>query len=231
MSLNTFMVRLQIILALLLSAGTICYYICIPDMGKLDDFLSDIRYKPNYIAPDHIPNHVKLAFIAAEDNFFYSHHGVDYKALSRATYMYLSTGKKKQGGSTITMQLARNVYLTKQKTFFRKFKEILIAFKIEHHFSKDDILALYLNKIYFGHNTHGIQQAAQYYFAKKVPKLTRSEAVTLAVIPPAPSQVTPILTPDKIIKKRNLILKRLLGLRAISLEAYDQAILAPVTQN
>lgn len=231
MSHNTFMVQFQIIIALFLSAGTIYYELCIPNMNKLDEFLSDIQQKPNYVTPDQIPNDVKLAFMAAEDNFFYSHHGVDYKALSRATYVYLSTGKKKQGGSTITMQLARNVYLNQQKTFLRKFKEILIAYKIEHQFNKDEIMALYLNKIYFGHNKHGIKQASLYYFSKKVPQLNVAQATTLAVIPPAPSQATPILTPDKIMKKRNRILNRLLDLRAIPQQAYDKAIRTPLIQN
>ncbi|MEE2770544.1 MAG: biosynthetic peptidoglycan transglycosylase [Pseudomonadota bacterium] len=189
-------------------------------MGKLESFLYKINHSPNFIPSEKIPEHVKKSFVVAEDNFFYTHRGVDYSSLSRAAKILFKTGQKRQGGSTITMQLARNTYLTNKKTYTRKFNEILIARKIENTFSKDDILTLYLNEVYLGHNVHGIKQAAQFYFGKNVYDLNVSEAAILAGIPPAPAHVTPILNPEKIMQKRNEILIRLLALKIITPSSY-----------
>ena len=112
------------------------------------------------------------AFLAAEDNRYFQHHGVDYIGLMRAAIQLALTGEKKQGGSTITMQVARNFFLTKKKTYTRKFREILLSFIIEQKLNKQDILALYLNKIYLGHRSYGIAAAAQVYYGKRLNELS-----------------------------------------------------------
>src|SRR5210317_625597 len=137
MSLNTFITRLLILVALCFCSLTIYFYLFIPDTTKLKDFLYEINHSERFIPAEQIPPHVKKAFIVAEDNFFYIHQGVDYPALFRAAQVLWITGEKRQGGSTITMQLARNIYLHKRKTFSRKFNEILLAHKIEQAFTKD----------------------------------------------------------------------------------------------
>lgn len=229
MSLNTFLHRFFISLVFFISIFTIYFYIFIPDTTKLQVLLQEIKHNPKYTPPDEIPTHLKHAFVTAEDNFFYGHHGVDYMALLRAAKILILTGKKRQGGSTITMQLARSVYLHKRKTFFRKFNEILISYKIENTFSKDEILTLYLNKIYLGHNIYGIKPASKYYFSKKVGELSISDSAILASIPPAPGHITPILKPEIILKKRNGILFRLLSLKYILPNEYCVAYKTPLT--
>lgn len=228
MSLNTFITRSSIIIALCLCALTIYFYVFIPDTDKLKNFLYIINHSDGYASSEEIPNYVKKSFVAAEDNFFYIHQGVDFTALMRAARVLYSTGEKRQGGSTITMQLARNMYLNKHKTFSRKFNEILLAYKIEQAFTKDEILSLYLNKIYFGHNQYGITEASKYYFSKKVSELDVSEAAILASIPPAPARITPILKPEVIMEKRDQILIRLLALKIISPPSYCNAFQKPL---
>ena len=119
------------------------------------------------VSLNEIPESLINAFLAAEDDRFYQHPGVDYQGLLRAVISYIRTGQKKQGGSTITMQVARNYLLSNEKTFERKFKEILLSLKIDNQFSKQEILELYLNKIYLGHHAYGIGAAAYIYFGKK----------------------------------------------------------------
>lgn len=231
MSLNTFITRLLILVALCFCSLTIYFYLFIPDTTKLKDFLYEINHSERFIPAEQIPPHVKKAFIVAEDNFFYIHQGVDYPALFRAAQVLWITGEKRQGGSTITMQLARNIYLHKRKTFSRKFNEILLAHKIEQAFTKDQILSMYLNIIYFGHNTYGIKEASNFYFGKNVSDLNASEGAILASIPPAPGHITPIIKPKKIILKRNEILIRLLALDFISPPEYCKSITYPMILN
>ncbi|MDG2347894.1 MAG: transglycosylase domain-containing protein [Gammaproteobacteria bacterium] len=228
MSLNTFITRLLIFITLCFCGLTIYFYLFIPDTTKLKDFLYEINNSERFIPAEKIPTHVKKAFIVAEDNFFHIHQGVDYLALIRAAKVLLATGEKKYGGSTITMQLARNVYLHKRKTFTRKFNEILLAYKIEQAFTKDQILSMYLNIIYFGHNNYGIKEASSFYFGKDVLNLSAAEGATLASIPPAPGYTTPILKPQKILYKRNTILVSLLTLNHISPPEYCKAFASPL---
>lgn len=223
MSLNTFITRLSILIAFCLCSLTIYFYLFIPDTTKLEELLSEINDSDHFVPANQIPPHVKKAFIVAEDGFFHFHQGVDYPALMTAAKILIITGEKKYGASTITMQLARNVYLHKRKTFTRKFNEILLAHKIEQSFTKDEILSMYLNIIYFGHNNYGIKEAANFYFGKSVSDLNISEGAILASIPPAPGYTTPILKPQKILIKRNKILIKLLALQYISPPEYCKA--------
>ncbi|SFE26782.1 transglycosylase domain-containing protein [Alteribacillus iranensis] len=155
---------------------------------------------------EEVPDHVKQAFIAIEDIRFYDHQGIDPRAILRALYRDIAAGAKVEGGSTITQQLAKNAFLTSDKTILRKTKEVLIAMGLERKFSKDEILGLYLNQIYFGHGAYGIQSAAELYFGKEVNDLTVDEAALLAGIPKAPSHYSPVEDPERSVSRRNTVL-------------------------
>ena len=176
-----------------------------------------------------IPQGLIDAILAAEDDRFYEHQGVDLKSLFRASISLLKTGEKRQGGSTITMQVARNFFLSHKRTFTRKFNEILLALKIEEELSKDDILELYLNKIYFGHRAYGVGAAAQTYYGKNVDKLSLAEWAMLAGLPKAPSVNNPLTNPEPALERRNYVLKRMHILNFISQEEYETAIKAANT--
>ena len=192
----------------------------------IGQFGEQIRYP---IALKDVPEQVKQCFLAAEDYRFYDHPGFDYQGLLRASFSFLKTGEKRQGGSTITMQVARNFFLSNEKTFMRKIKEIMLAINIESELPKDQILELYLNKIYLGNHAYGIAAAAQVYYNKTINQLDLAEAATLAGLPKAPSTFNPIVNPDRALIRRDYILGRMLELNFIDKEAYDKAIAAPNT--
>lgn len=176
-----------------------------------------------------IPQQQLNAFLAAEDDRFYSHPGVDYKGLTRAAIQFLLTGKKKQGGSTITMQVARNFLLSREKTFIRKFKEIILALEIEQEYSKDQVFQLYLNKIYLGQRSYGIAAAAQTYYGKPLAELDLAQMAMLAGLPKAPSSYNPISNPERAKLRRNYVLRRMLEQGYINQNDFDLSIDAPVT--
>ena len=167
------------------------------------------------------------AFLAAEDDHFFEHSGIDVPGLMSAAVELVVTGKKRRGASTITMQVARNFFLSTEKTYWRKLTEILLAFKIEKSLSKDEILELYLNKIYLGHHAYGVGAAAQVYYGKSVNDLTLAQSATIAALPKAPSRVNPINGPAETLARRNYILGRMLKLGYIDQLAYDEAIVEP----
>ncbi len=181
------------------------------------------------LAYDELPDAMVNAFVAAEDSNFFSHPGVDYRGLLRAGVKLALTGERRQGGSTITMQVARNFYLSREKTFLRKINEILLALKIEKELSKQEILALYLNKIYLGHRAYGVGAAAQVYYDKPVNELTLAETAMIAGLPKAPSRYNPIANPSRAIQRRDYVLGRMLELGMITRQDYERAIHAPVT--
>ena len=176
-----------------------------------------------------VPTTIIQAFIAAEDSRFYQHPGVDWKSIARATINHLKTGSKAQGGSTITMQVARNFFLSREKTYTRKLNEIFLALKIENKLSKDKILELYLNKIYLGHRSYGIAAAAQTYYGVTIDELTLPQIATLAALPKAPSNNNPISNPRKSKDRRNYILRRMLEENFITEKNYRQAIDTPIS--
>jgi len=180
------------------------------------------------IAYKQLPDLLVKAVLAAEDDRFFQHPGVDWQGISRALLRLLQTGHKDQGGSTITMQVARNFFLSTEKTYERKVKEILLALKIEQQLSKETILELYLNKIYLGQRAYGVEAAAQSYFAKSVGALTLSELAIIAGLPKAPSTINPITAPEKARDRRNYVLGRMLKLNHISQEQYQAAIDTPI---
>ena len=168
------------------------------------------------------------AFLAAEDDRFFEHPGVDYQGLLRAGINLLVTGEKVQGGSTITMQLARNFFLTPERTYTRKIKEILLALRIEKALSKNEILELYLNKIYLGQRAYGVGAAADVYYGKNASDLSLSQIAMIAGLPKAPSRFNPISNPDRALIRRNYVLGRMLDLDMIIEDDYQLALANPI---
>lgn len=178
---------------------------------------------------DQIPDSIKHAVISAEDARYYHHPGVDYKGLIRAVWSLATTGKKSQGGSTITMQVARNFYLTREKSYTRKFREILLALKIERELHKEEILALYLNQNFMGHRAYGVAAASQTYYGKPLQELDLSQVAMLAGLYKAPSKFNPIVNPERAMTRRNYVLGRMNQEGYIDTAARDAAIAAPLT--
>ena len=156
-----------------------------------------------------VPDLMKKAIIAAEDDRFYEHGGIDYMGVLRAAYSNFTAGGAKQGASTITMQVARNFFLSKEKTLSRKFNEVLLALKIEHNLSKEEILQLYINQIYLGQRAYGFAAAAQVYFGKNLNQLSVAEMAMLAGLPKAPSTYNPVVNPKRAKLRQMYVLRRM----------------------
>lgn len=181
------------------------------------------------IVMSQVPEQLVHAFLAAEDDSFFNHPGVDVRGLLRAGLELALTGKKRQGGSTITMQVTRNFLLNNEKTYTRKLKEIILALKIEREYSKNKILELYLNQIFMGHRAYGIAAAAQVYYDKSLAELTLAEQAMIAGLPKAPSLYNPITDEERALQRRNYVLRRMLELNYITQEAYEEAETQPST--
>ena len=178
---------------------------------------------------DRVPQQVRNAFIASEDDRFYEHPGVDWMGIARAAWNLAVTGEKGQGGSTITMQVARNFFLSREKTYLRKINEIFLALKIERELSKPEILELYLNKIYLGERAYGVGAAAQAYYGKTIDELTVPEMAMIAGLPKAPSRYNPIANPTRARERRNYVLRRMFENGMIDQQTLTGARAAPVT--
>ncbi len=165
--------------------------------------ISKLKVPVHFEVPEQLGN----AFIATEDKRFYHHNGLDYIAIVRATVENIKAGHVVQGGSTITQQLAKNVFLTNERTFSRKWDEVFYTKKIERTFTKDEILKLYLSNIYYGEGAWGVEEAAKLYFGKEVDQLTLSESAMLAAVVKAPTYYSPIQHYDKAVERRNIVLK------------------------
>lgn len=174
------------------------------------------------------PEQLIQAVLATEDSRFYDHPGIDPIGMARAFVNLVVTGERGQGGSTLTMQLARGFFLTRDKTFIRKIKEIFIAWHMEGLLSKDEILELYLNKVELGHRAFGFGAAAQVYYGKTVNQLNLAEIATIAGLPKAPSTLNPISRPDRAKERRRVVLLRMLDEGFITRSEFDQAANAPV---
>lgn len=179
--------------------------------------------KRSMVKLEAIPDNLKHAVLAVEDARFYEHSGIDYIGLARAIVTDLMHGSAKQGASTITMQVARNVFLSSQKTFSRKLYEVLLANKIENTLSKDQILEVYMNHIYLGQRAYGFAAAAQTYFGKDLKNISLAEAAMLAGLPKAPSAYNPIVNPKRAHIRQQYILRRMLEVGFISQEQFDKA--------
>ena len=184
-----------------------------------------------YVKLEDIPLYCQQAIVSIEDKKFYSHHGVDYKAIVRAVWAMVRNGKVTQGASTITQQLARNVFLSQEKTWQRKVEEIYIAVELEKKYSKEDILEFYLNNVYFANGNYGIDAASKGYFNKEIGNLSLSEMAFLCAIPNSPTYYDPVTHFDHTIKRRNLILKSMLDDKLITKKTYKAAKAETITLN
>ena len=178
---------------------------------------------------ENTPTHMIKAFMAAEDDRFYYHPGVDIMGLLRAAVQLVSTGSIQSGGSTITMQVAKNFFLSHERVFSRKFNEILLALQIEQQLSKDEIFELYLNKIYLGNRSYGVEAAAQVYYGKSIQELDLAQIAMIAGLPKAPSRYNPINDPQRAMIRRDWILRRMKDLGYVTPQEYDHAVNQPVT--
>jgi len=177
---------------------------------------------------EQIPDLVKHAFLAAEDDRFFEHHGIDYIGVVRAALVDLISGNKTQGASTITMQAARNMFLTFDKTIRRKLQEMFVTYEMEHEFTKQEIFSLYLNKIFFGQRAYGVAAAAETFFGKSLDELSVAEAATIAGVPKAPSIYNPIVNPRLAMGRRSYVLRRMRELHFIDPATADAANSEPM---
>jgi penicillin-binding protein 1A len=191
----------------------------------IDEFFLEDRKIIRY---EEIPRAVIQAFVAAEDARFFSHSGFDMQSITRAFYKNLAAGRIVQGGSTITQQVAKSMFLTPERSYIRKIREAVLAYKIDKYLTKEEILTLYLNQIYLGHGTYGIEAASQGYFGKSARQLTLSEASLLAGLPKAPSTYSPFLSMEKARQRQAYVLDRMVEDRYITQEVRDRALATPV---
>lgn len=190
--------------------------------GRLMAQIGEKRRTP--VVYEEIPEIVINAFLAAEDDRFFEHPGFDYQGIARAAFNLMLTGSRSQGGSTITQQLARAYFLTRDRSFVRKAKEIMLALQIEKKFTKEEILALYLNKIFLGQRAYGVGAAAEVYFGKSLKDLDIAEAAMIAGLPKAPSALNPVSNIERATERRAYVLRRMQELNFIDLEQYNAAI-------
>ncbi|GGO78302.1 penicillin-binding protein [Marinobacterium nitratireducens] len=249
LSLVKFLIKLglaALVMVLLAAAGV--YYTLEPDLPDVET-LREIQYQTPLriyssdkkliaefgekrrtpVAYESIPTDFIHAFQAAEDSRFFEHIGIDIKGLARAAVQLAASGHIQSGGSTITMQVAKNFFLTRERTFKRKFSEILLALRIERELSKEEIFALYINKIYLGQRAYGIEAAANVYYGASINELTLAQMAMIAGLPKAPSADNPISNPDRALARRNWILQRMHRLGYISDQDHEEASAAPLT--
>ncbi|VEB25258.1 penicillin-binding protein 1A [Avibacterium volantium] len=194
--------------------------------GKLIGEVGEQRRIP--VKLNDVPKKLIEAVLATEDSRFYEHHGLDPVGIARAVSVAITKGGASQGASTITQQLARNFFLTPEKNIVRKAKEAILAIEIENTLSKDEILELYLNKIYLGYRAYGVAAAAKTYFGKSLDQLTLSEMAVIAGLPKAPSTMNPLYSLKRATARRNVVLGRMLEMQYISKAEYDEAINEPI---
>jgi penicillin-binding protein 1A len=175
--------------------------------GRLMAEFGEERREP--VTIDQVPETLIKAILAAEDDRFYTHPGVDFIGVMRAALANLRSGSHEQGASTITMQVARNYFLTREKTYTRKMREALLAFRLERALSKDQILELYINKIFLGHRAYGFAAAAKVYYGKDLDELSVAQMAMLAGLPKAPSRDNPLSNGERAVKRRNHVLRRM----------------------
>jgi penicillin-binding protein 1A len=173
---------------------------------------------------DSIPSYLKSALIATEDRKFYTHSGLDLKGIARALIKDILAGEFVEGASTITQQLAKTLFLTPRKTMVRKIKEAILAFQLERRYTKNEILELYLNQVYFGSGAYGVKSAAKMFFNKSVRDLSLAECALIAGMPKSPSRFSPLINEDLALKRRNIVLKQMRANGIISANDYNQAL-------
>ncbi len=200
---------------------------------EIMQFFGKERERRKLVSIAQVPAHVKLAFLAAEDRRFYTHFGVDPRGILRAVYTNLRHGRIRQGGSTLTQQLAKNYFLSHERTFKRKFNELIIALAVERRYEKDEIFEIYLNEIYFGQkgavSVNGIGEAADFYFGKSVAHLLPEEAAVLAGMVRGPNLYSPFVNAEKCRKRRDRVLAAMRDNKWLPEEEYRKASSAPLT--
>jgi penicillin-binding protein 1A len=194
--------------------------------GALISQIGEQRRVP--VSYEEIPELVREAFLAAEDDRFFQHGGIDYFSALRSIYVDLTTGDYSQGASTITMQTARNMFLTRDKNITRKLQEIFVTLRMEHSFTKQEILETYLNVIFFGQRAYGVAAAAEVYFGKPLNQLSVAQAAMLAGLPQAPSRYNPVTNPQRAAERRRYVLQRMLSLRYIDADTAHRAMSEPI---
>lgn len=180
------------------------------------------------VSIDQIPMDLKTALIVTEDRQFYTHSGIDLKGILRAVIKDIMAGQFVEGASTITQQLAKTLFLSQEKTIIRKIKEAILALQLERRYTKDELLALYLNQIYFGSGAYGVESAAQLFFGKPASQMDLAQCALIAGLPKAPSRYTPLVNPDLAEKRRNLVLRLMLNQGLITDAQYQLATSQPV---
>ncbi len=231
--------------ALVIVFAAVIVYPALPSLGVLTDYRPKIplriysaegsligefgEERRAVVNIDAVPKAMRDAILAAEDDRFYQHGGVDYVGVLRAALSNFISGGVRQGASTITMQVARNFFLSKEKTLARKFNEMLLAFKIEHNLTKDQILELYVNQIFLGQRAYGFSAAAQIYFGKSLDQLNLAEIAMLAGLPKAPSRYNPVVNPKRAKLRQQYVLRRMRELNFITDEQWQDADKQPVT--
>jgi len=191
------------------------------DGTLIAEFYSERRYPAKL---QEVPDIVRKAFLAAEDASFYSHHGVDPVSILRAVVKNMQSGNAKQGASTITQQVVKNLLLTPEKSFVRKGKEAILSYRLERRFSKDEIFEIYLNQIFFGNTAYGIKAAARIYFHKELSELTLAEAAILAGLPKAPSNYSPLRNPKLSRQRQQQVLTQMVEAHFITSEQKEKAL-------
>ncbi len=194
--------------------------------GALISQIGEQRRVP--VSYEEIPELVREAFLAAEDDRFFKHGGIDYFSALRSIYVDLTTGDYSQGASTITMQTARNMFLTRDKNITRKLQEIFVTLRMEHSFTKQEILETYLNVIFFGQRAYGVAAAAEVYYGKPLNRLSVAEAAMLAGLPQAPSRYNPVTNPQRAAERRHYVLQRMQALRYIDDDTAHRAMSEPI---
>src|SRR5215471_7225865 len=196
---------------------------------RYGELIADFFIEKRILVPlEDIPMHVRQATIAAEDWRFYTHGGVDTWGILRAVRVNFQARGTREGASTITQQVARTLFLNRERTLTRKVREAILARRIEQHYSKDQILEMYLNQIFYGHNAYGIEAAAQLYFGKSVKDLTLSEAALLAGLPPAPNSYSPLKNLQRSVQRRNHVLSTMVEAGYLTPEQAQEASQEPV---
>jgi penicillin-binding protein 1A len=196
------------------------------DGQRIGEFYSERRIEVPY---SRLPRHLVLAFVAAEDARFFEHPGLDISGIVRAFFRNLEAGEVVQGGSTITQQVVKRILLTAEKSFARKIREAVLAYRIDHYMTKEEILDVYLNHIFLGHGAYGVEAAAQEYFSKHVEDLNLAEVTILAGIPKAPSRYDPYLNPQRAKERQAYVLRRMAEVGFISREQEEAAFRQPIT--
>ena len=178
-----------------------------------------------------IPPYLKSALVATEDRKFYKHSGVDIRGIARAIVKDIKAGKFVEGASTITQQLAKTLFLTPRKTIVRKIKEAILAFQLERRYTKDEILELYLNQVYFGSGAYGVASAASIFFGKSVQDLSLAECALIAGMPKSPSRYSPLINKELALRRRHIVLTQMRDTNIITADDYDQAVKEEINTN